>query len=150
MPETAEVLEIIRNLLASQRLAVLSTQNQGQPYSNLVAFAVSADLKYLLFATSRATRKYANLKADSRVSILIDNRTNEATDFAKAAAVTVLGQAWEVQGVDRQQLIPVYLERHPYLQDFVNSPNCALLRVKVERYILVTRFQDVREIYPGV
>jgi general stress protein 26 len=150
MAETAEVLKIIRNLLASQRLAVLSTQNQGQPYSNLVAFAVSSEPKYLLFATSRATRKYANLLADSRVSILIDNRTNETTDFAEAAAVTVLGQAWEVHGVDRQQLIPIYLERHPYLQDFVNSPNCALLRVKVERYILVNRFQDVREIYPGV
>jgi hypothetical protein len=150
MPEAAEVLEIIRNLLASQRLAVLSTQNQGQPYSNLVAFAAAPDLKYLLFVTSRATRKYANLLADSRVSILIDNRTNEATDFAEAAAVTVLGQAWEMYGVDRQQLLPIYLERHPYLQNFVNSPNCALLRVKVERYILVTRFQDVREIYPGV
>jgi hypothetical protein len=37
MAETAEVLKIIRNLLASQRLAVLSTQNQGQPYSNLVS-----------------------------------------------------------------------------------------------------------------
>ena len=150
MAETAEVLEIIRNLLASQRLAVLSTQNQGQPYSNLVAFAAVPDLKYLLFATSRATRKYANLLADSRVSILIDNRTNEAVDFAEAAAVTVLGQSWEMYGVDRQQLLPIYLERHPYLQNFVNSPNCALLRVKVERYILVTRFQDVREIYPGV
>jgi len=31
MPDTAEILAVIRNLLESQRLAVLSTQNQGQP-----------------------------------------------------------------------------------------------------------------------
>ena len=110
MEKTPEVVDNIRELLASQRLAVLSTQNQGQPYSNLVAFAVTPDLKYLLFATTRATRKFANLLADSRVSLLMDNRTNEEADFAEAAALTVLGQAWEVHGGDRQQLLAVYLE----------------------------------------
>jgi len=51
----------LRKLLRSQLLAVLSTQNQGQPYASLVAFASSDDLKSLYFATSRSTRKYANL-----------------------------------------------------------------------------------------
>ena len=65
-------------------------------------------------------------------------------------AVTVLGQAEEMHGTELKQLLPVYLDRHPYLRDFVTSPTCALFRVKVERYILVTRFQDVREIFPGL
>jgi heme iron utilization protein len=150
MEEIAEVWATIRELLESQRLAVLSTQSQIQPYSNLVAFAATPDLKYLLFATTRATRKYANLLANCRVSILIDNRTNQAADFAEAAAVTVLGQAEEMHGTELKPLLPVYLDRHPYLGDFVTSPTCALFRVKVERYILVTRFQDVREIFPGL
>jgi uncharacterized protein YhbP (UPF0306 family) len=149
MQEIGEVWAIIRELLESQRLAVLSTQDHIQPYSNLVAFAATADLKYLLFATTRATRKYANLLANSRVSILIDSRTNQTADFAEAAAVTALGQAEEMQGTEPDQFLPVYLDRHPYLRDFVTSPTCALFRVKVERYILVTRFQDVREIFPG-
>jgi hypothetical protein len=149
MTDIAEVWATIRELLESQRLAVLSTQDHIQPYSNLVAFAATPDLKYLLFATTRATRKYANLLAHSRVSILIDSRTNEAADFAEAAAVTVLGQAEEMQGTELKQFLPVYLGRHPYLRDFVTSPTCALFRVSVERYILVTRFQDVREIFPG-
>ena len=149
MTDIAEVWATIRALLESQRLAVLSTQDHIQPYSNLVAFAATPDLKYLLFATTRATRKYANLLANCQVSILIDNRANEAADFAEAAAVTVLGQAEEMQGTELSQLLPLYLGRHPYLQDFVTSPTCALFRVSVERYILVTRFQDVREIIPG-
>ena len=149
MEEIAEVWAIIRELLESQRLAVLSTQGKEQPYSNLVAFAVTPDLQYLIFATTRATRKYDNLSKHPLVSLLMDNRTNETTDFAEAAAVTVLGRASEVQGDERSQLIKTYLNRHPYLESFVTSPNCALFAVKVERYIMVTRFQDVREIVPG-
>lgn len=149
MKEIAEVWTLIQELLASQRLAVLSTQGQRQPYSNLVAFASKADMKYLIFATTRATRKYANLLKNPQISILIDNRTNETADFAEAAAVTVLGQASEAQGDERSELLKTYVNRHPYLEDFVTSPNCALFSVKVERYIIVTRFQDVREIVPG-
>jgi nitroimidazol reductase NimA-like FMN-containing flavoprotein (pyridoxamine 5'-phosphate oxidase superfamily) len=149
MEEIAEVWAIIRELLESQRLAVLSTQGKEQPYSNLVAFGVTPDLQYLIFATTRATRKYENLSKHPPVSILIDNRTNETADFAEAAAVTVLGRASEVQGDERSQLLKTYLNRHPYLESFATSPNCALFAVKVERYIMVTRFQDVREIVPG-
>ena len=149
MEENAEVWTIIRELLESQKLAVLSTQGKEQPYSNLVAFTVTPDLQYLIFATTRATRKYANLLKHPQVSMLIDNRTNETADFAEAAAVTVLGRASEVQGDERSQLIKTYLNRHPYLEGFVTSPNCALFAVKVDRYIMVTRFQDVREIVPG-
>jgi hypothetical protein len=36
MEEVAEVWTIIRGLVESQRLAVLSTQGKKQPYSNLV------------------------------------------------------------------------------------------------------------------
>jgi nitroimidazol reductase NimA-like FMN-containing flavoprotein (pyridoxamine 5'-phosphate oxidase superfamily) len=150
MEEIAEVWTITRELLESQRLAVLSTQGKEQPYSNLIAFAVRPDLQYLIFATTRATRKYDNLTKHPQVSMIIDNRTNETTDFAKASAVTVLGRASEVQGEERSQLLKIYLNRHPYLEGFVTSPNCALFSVKVERYIMVTRFQDVREIVPGL
>jgi heme iron utilization protein len=146
MTDTPETLAVIKNLLESQQLAVLSTQNHGQPYCNLIAIAATADLKYLLFATTRATRKYANLMADSRVAVLVDNRRNEVADFTEAAALTALGKAWEVQGAERQQYLKVYLEKHPHLEEFVTGSTCALLRVKVDRYIVVTRFQEVREI----
>jgi len=146
MSDVTDTLVIIGNLLASQRLAVLSTQNHGQPYSNLVAVAATDDLKYLIFATNRATRKYANLMADPRVAVLVDNRRNDPGDFTEAAALTALGKVWELQGAERRQFLEVYLEKHPYLKEFLAGPNCALLRIKVEKYIVVTRFQEVREI----
>jgi len=47
----------VRTLLASQRFAALSTQEKDHPYMNLVAFAETSDLRTILFATTRATRK---------------------------------------------------------------------------------------------
>ena len=143
--QDAELLKIIRELIMSQKLAALSTQDHGQPYINLMAFAATDDLKYLFFATSRATRKYANLMADARVALLIDNRTNQEVDFVNAVALTALGKVWELLGLEREQALPIYLEKHPFLKDFVMSPSCSLLRLKVDKYILVTRFQEIRE-----
>ncbi|MDB4433414.1 pyridoxamine 5'-phosphate oxidase family protein, partial [bacterium] len=92
----SELRSRLGKLFQEQRLAVLSTHDQGQPYSSLVAFSASDDLTHLHFATNRATRKYANLHRDGRVSLLVDNRSNSASDFREAMAVTVTGRAREV------------------------------------------------------
>lgn len=89
--DKADGLEsLLRDLFRFQRLAVLATQREGQPFTNLVAFAATDDLKHLAFATTRATRKYANLAADSQVAMLVDNRRNQISDFENAAAVTAI------------------------------------------------------------
>jgi nitroimidazol reductase NimA-like FMN-containing flavoprotein (pyridoxamine 5'-phosphate oxidase superfamily) len=56
MPE-AKLRELLAELFDSQRSAVLATQGGGQPYCSLMAFAATGDLRDLLFATLRATRK---------------------------------------------------------------------------------------------
>lgn len=146
-----ELLAQIRDLFASQRLGVLATSQQGQPYTSLVAFAFSEDLRQLYFATTRATRKFANLQSDPRVSLLIDSRSNRSDDFREAVAVTALGSAREVTGQERQKLMDAYLVRHPSLEEFLRTPTCALLRIKVRRYALVSRFQNVVELsFDGV
>ena len=79
--------------------------------------------------------------ADARVALLIDNRTNQEVDLVNAAALTALGKVLELLGLELEQALPRYLEKHPSLKDFVMSPSCSLLRLKVDKYILVTRFK---------
>ena len=117
----------VGNLFRSQGLAVLSTQGEGQPYSSLVACAATPGLRELLFATTRETRKFHNLAAEPRVSLLIDNRANRETDFQEAMAATAVGRAAEVEGADLAELRGVYLAKHPYLEDFLVAPSCALI-----------------------
>jgi len=138
--------ERCRALLEEQTLAVLATSEQGRPYTSLVAFAVTPDLRAMLFATARDTRKHANLTAEPRVSLLVDNRAQQNSDLQKGTAVTVLGRAETVEGSERERLQERFLARHPQLDAFVRSPSSALVRVRVEVYYLVSSFQQVVEI----
>jgi len=145
MKESPEVLPQLQELFAAQRLAVLATDHGGHPYASLVAFAVSTDLRELFFATTRDTRKFANLQANPRVSLLIDNRANQVKDFSAAVAVTVLGSSTELTGPSRLAGADFYLAKHPHLAEFVDAPSCALMRVQVQSFFLVSRFQNVVE-----
>jgi hypothetical protein len=129
-------------------LAVLSTQHNGQPYTNLVAFAATDKLKHLLLATNRATRKYINIKQDSRVAMLIDNRSNQISDFGNAIAVTAIGTAAEIETSERDRFIRIYLNKHRYLEEFALSPGCVLIKISVETYY-VSKFQEVTEFHIG-
>jgi hypothetical protein len=79
--------------------------------------------------------------------MLIDSRSNQTNDFREAIAVTALGRAKELIDAEREKHLALYLGKHPYLEDFVNSPSCALLKIEVEHYYVVSRFQNVMEIH---
>lgn len=143
-------VEQVRSLLDAQRVGVLATHHGGQPYSSLVAIAASTDLKSVAFATRRRTRKFENLTADPRVSLMVDDRTNDISDLHRVTAITVLGRVEELSKTSPGRLMKRYLKRHPYMEDFVASRDCALLRIKVEKYVVVTRFEHVVELVVGV
>ncbi len=147
MDHILELKQMIADLFSAQKLAVLSSFGNEQPYASLVAFAATDDLKYIIFATTRATRKYANLSSESKVALLIDNRTNKERDFSHAVAATALGRAREVKAPEKESFLEIYLEKHPHLKEFVSSPSCALLTVKAEKYYVVNRFQNVQELH---
>lgn len=147
MDSTARLKELLKRLFRSQRLAVLATQLQDQPYGSLVAFMATDDLQHILFATSRATRKYAYISGNPRIAMVIDNRSNREIDFREATAVTATGVVTDLDGPDRQRFQELYLAKHPYLMDFVSSPDCALLKVNVETYYVVSQFQKVEELH---
>jgi nitroimidazol reductase NimA-like FMN-containing flavoprotein (pyridoxamine 5'-phosphate oxidase superfamily) len=147
MENKETLVQQVRELLQSQQLAVLATHHKGQPYASLVAFAAGDDLREIYFATSRTTRKYANLSSDPRVALLVDSRSNEVSDFHRAAAATIVGEAQEVDEREREEVTQRYLLKHPHLEDFVRSPTCAILRVRAQTYYLVSKFQKVMELH---
>lgn len=135
----------LKALFESQYLAVLATSGDGRPYTSLVAFATAEDLKRLYFATGRSTRKYENLCAEPQVALLIDNRSNRASDIAHAMAATVIGTAGEINKDSRNAIRDLFLAKLPHLEEFVDAPSIAFIQVAVARYSVVDRFQNVRE-----
>jgi len=144
-----DLRSILQQLLESEKLAVLATHREGQPYCNIVAFAATSDLKYVVFATPKASQKYENMVRDGRISMLVDNATGQDTDFQEAVAATVVGHAEDMLKTDGNPLLELYLQKHPKLSEFVHSPDSALMRVSVDVYIMVRNFQEVTKIRPS-
>ena len=145
--QTEKLWSALTALMASQNLAVLATHDHGQPYTSLVAFASSSDLKQLFFVTGQATRKYANLKSDPRAAMMIDSRSNAPSDIAEAMAATATGSVDIVSGKALKKLKEIYLQKHPHLADFAASPSTRLIKLNVSCYYVVNRFQNVVELH---
>ena len=79
--------------------------------------------------------------------MVVDNRSNQESDFHQAAAVTATGVVKETVGAEKEVFKKLYLSKHPYLKEFVSSPTCALLRMDVETYFVVRQFQNVIELH---
>jgi hypothetical protein len=145
MDSSGDMRRVVKDVLAAQKFCVLATQGQGQPYGSLVAFAETDDLKQLVFATNRGTRKFSNLMSEPRVALVIDSRSNSDSDLRNAVAVTALGPAHDAAGDERERLAGVYLAKHPGLAGFVNAPEMAVCVVAVEDYV-IARFDQVTKL----
>lgn len=144
--EKEECLKKLKTFFESQPLAVLATQNGEAPYASLVSFASNDKLTHLLFATPKATRKYSNMQINPAVALLIDNRKNTKEDIQETTTVTALGRAEQIEDFERSIMEKIYLMKHPYLADFLHSPETAFLKIRIEKYIVVTHFQRTVEI----
>jgi hypothetical protein len=128
--------EIVRSLLASQPLGILATQAHGEPYCNLVAFTPSDDLKALLIATPRFTAKYNNMLEHPAVSLLVDNRCGASPDFNGGIAVNCIGRATAVAEEAFEKARQRHFQRHTALRAHLDTPDCALVSIAVERYVI--------------
>ena len=143
MATQEQLRQTVRTLLDSQPQGVLATQHDRHPYTSLMAFAVTSDLHWIVFATYRATRKHANLLANPRASLLVDNRTSKSADYHNTVATSAQGLVSEVDVIQRRELMQLYLDKHPDLSDFVSATDCVLLKLEVESFYVVSQFQNV-------
>jgi uncharacterized pyridoxamine 5'-phosphate oxidase family protein len=132
----AESKDVLRQMLRTQGFAVLGTLNNQQPYLNLVAFAVSDDLRTIIFATNRNTQKYRNILSNNMISLLVDNRSSGRSDIGEGRAITALGMAKELERNTDEKLVQSYINRHPSLVDFFEKGDTAIVNVVVTDYIL--------------
>ena len=140
------VLERLRVMDKEQLHAVLATESDGQPYTSMIAYALTPDRKGIIFSTPRKTQKYANILKNNRVSILIDTRSNTEKDYMSAESLTILGDAMPVRKGRRwSELAGVLIQKHPALNTIICSPETKLIFIKISRCIHVARFQTVSE-----
>ena len=93
--------------------------------------------------TGRSTRKFDNMWRDGRVMFLVDDRANTEKDFDTATVVTGRGKAVPAHSKAVEEMFPLYLSRHPHLEAFAKKRSSVMVRVEIDSYAVVTRFQEL-------
>lgn len=147
MSKTIE--ESIRDLCEEEDFAVLATQGQEQPYTSLVGFVSSSDLKYIAFATPKETRKYFLLEENEKVAFMVDDRSDQPGSIKEIRALTITGNARILtEAEEESKWGKILVGKHPYLDEFVKSSDTALVVVEVFDYFYVEKFQEVSQWSP--
>lgn len=134
----------LRVLNRTQQQAVLATVSNDQPFTSLIAYALTPDMKGVIFATPKDTTKYRNILKKKQVAILIDTRTKTGSDYLETEAVTIIGTAWPIRrGKEWSDLAEIFVKKNPKLTQFVKSPTTALIFVEIAHCLHVSGFQTV-------
>src|SRR5262245_4923858 len=146
IPERSEIARSARGLARRAFKGSLATIERagGYPYASLITLAtdVSGAPTFLISPSARHT---ANLAADARASVLIDE-TGALADPLQGARITLHGRAAPVpdEPVKRR-----FLARHPEAASYAAFPDFAFWRLDVEGAHYIGGFGRIFDIAPA-
>ena len=135
--------EYIEDVLKLNKFAVLATEGNGQPHTSLIAITPFESSRQLIFATYRNTLKYRNLVNNSKVAVLIESGDVNMKGLQKSIVLTIIGQTEEISIADNEAAFQVHLKRHPQMEAFMLSNDCALILVIAQSYQVVYGIDDI-------
>lgn len=138
----------IKALCQTETFSVLATQGQEQPYTSLVGFSISEDLKQLAFATPKETRKYTLLRRNKKVALMIDDRSDQHENPNEISALTITGHARILIDREEEKWRQALIEKHSYMTEFLRLPDTAILIVEGLEYSYVEKLQQVSKWSP--
>jgi heme iron utilization protein len=137
-----------RSLLRRSRQGALATLmvGSGDPYCSLVNVASHADGSPILLI-SRLALHTKNILADSRVSLMLDERV--AGDPLEGARIMLAGRAEEAEGETAATLRRRYLNAHPSAEAFADFKDFSFFRVAPTGLHLVAGFGRIIDLEPA-
>ncbi|MBM2832969.1 MAG: hypothetical protein HW406_130 [Candidatus Brocadiaceae bacterium] len=140
-----KVQERLRHFDKTEKFAVITTEGDRLPYISLVAFALTSNMKGVVFTSKKTTRQFRNILTDNYVAILIDNRS-VCNDCMNIEAISIVGTANAVmRGKKWLELSNILIAKHPSLADFIHDPTTSLIYVKMITCIPVNNIQTVSQ-----
>jgi putative heme iron utilization protein len=139
--------KLAKSLLRRSRQGALATlmAESGDPYCSLVNVAVHADGSPILLI-SRLAVHTRNILADSRVSLMLDERASG--DPLEGARIMLAGRAEEAGGDDAAVLRARYLNAHPSAEAFVDFKDFSFFRIVPSGLHLVAGFGRIIDLKP--
>jgi heme iron utilization protein len=142
-----DAARLTRSLLRRSRQGALATlmAGSGDPYCSLVNVASHADGSPILLI-SRLALHTKNILADSRVSLMLDERTE--SDPLEGSRLMLAGWAEQACADDLPVLRRRYLNAHPSAEAFVNFNDFSFFRIRPSGSHLVAGFGRIVDLKP--
>lgn len=139
--------KLAKSLLRRSRQGALATlmAGSGDPYCSLVNLASHPDGSPILLI-SRLAVHTRNILADSRVSLMLDERA--AGDPLEGARIMLSGHAEQADS-DKDLLQRRYLNAHPSAEAFVSFKDFSFFKVRPSGTHLVAGFGRIVDLDPG-
>lgn len=138
--------KLAKSLLRRSRQGALATlmPGSGDPYCSLVNLASHPDGSPILLI-SRLAVHTKNILADSRVSLMLDERA--AGDPLEGARIMLSGRAEQAEE-EKDLLQRRYLNAHPAAEAFVSFKDLAFFRIRPAGTHLVAGFGRIVDLEP--
>ena len=139
---------LARSLLRRSRQGALATlvPGSGDPYCSLVNVASHVDGSPILLI-SRLALHTQNILADSRVSLMLDERAEG--DPLEGSRIMLAGHAEQAHSDDAASLRRRYLHAHPSAEAFVNFKDFSFFRIRPDAAHLVAGFGRIVDLQPS-
>jgi heme iron utilization protein len=139
--------KLTRSLLRRSRQGALATlmAGSGDPYCSLVNVASHGDGSPILLI-SRLALHTRNILADSRVSLMLDERAQG--DPLEGSRIMLAGRAEQASGDAVAVLRRRYLNAHPSAETFVDFKDFSFFRIRPAGAHLVAGFGRIVDLKP--
>ena len=134
----------MEGILKTSGFAVLATEGNGQPHASLIAITPLGSCKQLVFATSRNTLKFRNIDNNSKVALLFEHEVLSKEDLRGRKVMTIIGYTKEISITENETIYQTHLKRHPGMESFMLSSDCALIMVIAQSYQIVNGIDDIK------
>jgi hypothetical protein len=126
--------ELLANLLAAQKVAVLVTQGDEYPTATMQAFAETPELE-LLFIVNEGSFKHSNATVRPKVAVLVDTRDTGDIATFKVTRAIIDGVVSEVprDSDTWRQYEEMFLKKAPFEAPFFKYPTLRMLKVTPRR-----------------
>jgi heme iron utilization protein len=142
-----DAARVAKSLLRRSRQGALATlmAGSGDPYGSLVNVASHADGSPILLI-SRLALHTRNILADSRVSLMLDERAEG--DPLEGSRIMLAGRAEEAGADELPVLRRRYLNAHPSAETFVGFKDFSFFRIRPSGAHLVAGFGRIVDLKP--
>ncbi|WP_026395073.1 pyridoxamine 5'-phosphate oxidase family protein [Acetobacterium malicum] len=132
------MLAKLETILRENSLCVLCTEAAGNPYCSLMTYLSSDDLRVLYLVSTRESRKFKNLLANPRVSVLVDSRQHRGpTATENIVSVTFSGLFQPLADSETERVKTAFTREHPELTEILTHPDSVIFAIKLMSYLLL-------------